>query len=167
MAQDVGSGDGNAPGGGRVSSLDLRDPKDMALARTAMKRWPKRWRGLTDEFKDQCLSDLSAASDAARVKLLDSEAALEAAKVLAAVAKTAVAMEAQVQADEHLEEKNDRLDAGMVTDRVAHTRETTANELIDEAIALGAVDLLPVALQPVARKRIEERSSAGGAAANG
>ena len=38
----------SAQGGAKFNALDPNDPKDQALVRSAMKRWPKRWRGLDD-----------------------------------------------------------------------------------------------------------------------
>jgi len=103
------------PGGAKSSSIDATNEKDRGLIRQAMKNWPKRWGGLDAEFKAQIVEDLKVAS--ASAKTLDDPQA--AAQILVSVAKTAVAMEGQQQADDHLADKNERLDAGLLTENCA------------------------------------------------
>jgi len=77
-----------------------------------MTRWPNRWRGLTDSFKERVVRDLEWAAEQARM----ADDPIAGAKVMASVAKTVVAMEGQQQADDHLADKNARLDAGKPTE---------------------------------------------------
>lgn len=105
--------------GGAGTSLDMASEKDRALIRTAMKRWPKRWRGLTDAHKDSFANGLVVANEAA-VKMIadpthDPDLRLKAISAAASCARTAVMMEGQNQADEHEEEKCRRLDSGSPT----------------------------------------------------
>lgn len=93
-------------------AIDVTTLKDQGLVRRAMKEWPRRWRGLSDSFKERCVRDLEWAAEQARM----ASDPLEGAKVLASVTKTVVAMEAQQQADDHLADKNARLDAGKPTE---------------------------------------------------
>ena len=102
--------------GGAGTSLDLTTEKDRGLVRTAMKSWPKRWRGLTAEFKDKIIEDLETVRKRATEFPETMSDPLNGAKVLLSVAKTAAMMEAQHQSDEHLEDKNSRLDAGQSTE---------------------------------------------------
>jgi hypothetical protein len=131
--------------GGQGEMLPLSDPHhirgDAVMVKRAIReRWP------IDAEKREKL-----ANRAAELGLADD------VDTSAAGLRLVVAMVGQNQADEHLADKNARLDAGLATDRVAHSREMTARELVDEAIRLDAVAFLPAALQPVAQKIIEER----------
>lgn len=91
------------PSGGAASSLDLSDVRDQALARQAMKNWPKRWAGLSEEFKNRCAQQLKIAIDEAdALAMTGPEGVADAAKIRLSVVKTAVAMEGQNQADEHM-----------------------------------------------------------------
>ena len=116
-------GNGNAPigagGAGITKNFDMTTDKDRGTIRNLSERWPARWRGVSSEFKEQIVKDLSAASDTARVKLQSETEALGAANTLASIARTVVAMEAQQPADDHLQDKNARLDAGLATERLA------------------------------------------------
>ena len=105
---------------GGVSAIDLTDEKDRGMVRNAMRHWPRRWAGITADRKAAFVDGLVEANEAARKLVKDGEAdiVLKAAGTLASVARTAAMMEAQVQADEHLEDKNARIDAGLATDRV-------------------------------------------------
>lgn len=91
------------PSGGASSGLDLTNPRDQGLARQAMKNWPKRWRGLTPEFKDRCAKQLQIAIDEAdALAMTGPEGVSDAAKIRLSAVKTAAMMEAQNQSDEHL-----------------------------------------------------------------
>lgn len=103
------------PTGQGQSSIDATQETDRAMIRHAVRNWPRRWAGLDDEFKRQVVKDLGMASDHART-LPDPIAA---AQILVSVAKTAAMMEGQHQADEHLADKNARLDAGKLTENIA------------------------------------------------
>jgi len=64
---------------------------------------------------------LEEAHDTARAIMkgaIDAKDQLDAAGLVLSAVKTAAIIEAQNQADEHLEDKNARLDAGALTDRV-------------------------------------------------
>ena len=124
MDADSSINGSNAPiegGGVRAPALDMTTEKDRGMVRMAANRWPKRWRGLTPEFKDRLCEDLLLAANIARrvgESTVDDEVALKAANALASVVKTGYSMEAQIQADEHLQDKNERLDAGKLTESV-------------------------------------------------
>ena len=108
----------------RKLTLDLTDEKDRGLVREAMKRWPRRWRGLTEAVKEEMAASLRAANSVA-IQLAqspDPSVALDAAKTITSVVRTAVAMEGQNQADDHLEAKNERLDSGKATENVGLIR---------------------------------------------
>lgn len=98
-----------APGGAR-SNLSMANAKDRAALREAIKRWPKRWRGLTDEFKAECVDGLR---EAMRVARHEGDA-----NAIAGIVRTAAMIEGQNQADEHLLEKYERIDNGQATDKV-------------------------------------------------
>ncbi len=108
--------------GKHFASLDFTTEKDRGLLRTAMKWWPARYRGLDDEFKAETVKDLQISRETARKVAANPETAdmaLRACATLSSVAKTVVMMEDQVQKDQHLQDKNARLDAGLLTERVA------------------------------------------------
>lgn len=108
--------DSTIAGGGGASALNLTTEKDRGLARTAMRRWPKRWRGLSEEFKERCVKELQVALDEAN----EADKPEVAAGIRVSAVKTAVMMEGQHQADDHLDEKYNRLDHGQDTESVAH-----------------------------------------------
>lgn len=123
-------------GGADSPALDMTTEKDRGTVRMATKRWPKRWRGLTPEFKDRLCEDLLLAANIARrvgESTCDDEVALKAANALASVVKTGHAMEAQEQADEHLADKNARLDAGQLTENVGLQTPMKYIEGVDES----------------------------------
>ena len=69
---DAGKDTGGSPtasgGAGYVpdgSALDMTDPKDQAMARSAIARRPARWRGITAERKEKWVAQLVQAGDAA------------------------------------------------------------------------------------------------------
>ncbi len=105
-------------------SLDMGDEKDRAMTRMAMRRWPRRWRGLTDAVKDELAESLRMANEAAqRLAANDNpEIALEGVKMIPSIVRTGVLMEGQCQADEHLADKNERLDTGKATENVGILR---------------------------------------------
>lgn len=90
--------------GGDGSSLDLSGERDRGLIRKAVRQWPKRWAGLTPEFKARCMSQLAIAIDEAdQIAMTGPEGVAEAAKIRLSVVKTATAMELQNQKDDHAE----------------------------------------------------------------
>ena len=101
-----------------TSSLDPSDEKARGLVRKAI---AQRWPGLDEKARGEFVEGLKVANEAMQkgVKAANSVAdAAAAARALASIVKTAAAMEQQQQADDHLADKNDRLDTGKLTDRV-------------------------------------------------
>lgn len=85
--------------GGADSALDLTTEKDRGLVRTATKRWPARWRGLSPEFKDKCVEQLNKAmEEVGQVQDLEKRVSLR-----ASLTKTATLMVGQEQKDDHKE----------------------------------------------------------------
>ena len=108
----------NTSGGAPLASVDLvNSEKDRGLVRT-LARSGKRW-GITEEVRTQVVSDLVLASKTARETIIyaDPKAGCD---VLTSVAKTFAALDKLNQADEHLADKNERLDSGKATELV-HT----------------------------------------------
>ena len=85
------------------------------MIRTLATRYPKRWGGVSDEVKARVVGELVAALD--EVPQVDKPE--KRADIRASVARTFAMIEAQNQADDHLAEKNARLDAGKPTEGVA------------------------------------------------
>lgn len=100
-------------------SLNMGNDKDRGLVREAIKRWPDRWKAVREDIKTNIVNGLDEASTAAREAMRegDPDHKLRGAHVMASVAKTLVAIEAQRQADDHEIEKYARLDNGQATDR--------------------------------------------------
>ena len=110
-----------ASGGAGFAAIDPADPKDQAMVRKAAKRWPKRWSGIDDAKKTRFVEGLAAAHDKAMSTMQDShdpELAMQAASLVLSAVKTAAVLEGQNQADDHMEEKNARIDEGKATERV-------------------------------------------------
>lgn len=108
---DVGAskpvaGEGDTPST-MVGSLDLSTRKDRGILRKSIER---RWPGLTMELRAEAVQCLKAAMELAK-NAGDHRAMLDSVKTVAA-------LESQQQADEHLAEKNARLDSGLPTDGV-------------------------------------------------
>lgn len=101
----VPHGEGQAT---RFKSLDLSNPKDVALLRSSVKR---RWPGLDEDSRAEAVECLKAAMRGAR-----SAGDL---RLLLESVKTYAVLEGQHQADEHLAEKNARLDEGLPTDGIS------------------------------------------------
>jgi len=107
-------------GGG---GIDATDPKDQAAMRKAMTSWPARWRGITPERKEKWVAQLVQAGDAASdlvESAADAETRLSAIGAMTSVVRTAAMIEGQNQNDDHLRDKNERLDAGKATENVNH-----------------------------------------------
>lgn len=99
----------------RVGNLDMaRDEDRRLLSRSVTDGQPqskrRRWNDVDDDFKAQAVKALKVAMRLALEKG-DHRAA-------AGCVDTLARLEAQNQADEHLAEKNARLDAGKATERV-------------------------------------------------
>lgn len=86
------------------NAIDAGSVKDQASIRSAIRRWPKRWKGIDEAKKQKWLEQLEVAGDSVQELLSshDPGMRMEAAKVVVSVVKTATAMEGQNQADEHL-----------------------------------------------------------------
>ena len=91
----------------KFKSLDLADPKDVALLRSSVKR---RWPGLDEDSRAEAVKCLKAAMAGAR-----SEGDL---RLMLEAVKTHAALEAQHQTDDLMADKNFRLDAGKLTEAV-------------------------------------------------
>lgn len=125
MVSETGNNGSTTPidSGGAQSALDLSNERDLGAIRRAIARWPKRWRGLTDDRKDRLLAQLNAAGEIAYQCLDDPNQALDAAKTVASIAKTMAVMEGQEQKDQHaiLERMAPSLHAHEHTVEVIHT----------------------------------------------
>lgn len=88
------------PGGGTSGGLDLRDPKDQALLRQAIERWPGRWRGLDAAKRTRFLRQLEIAIDEADVLAQNPETLSRAAELRVSVVKTAVAIDTVQQRED-------------------------------------------------------------------
>jgi uncharacterized protein with PhoU and TrkA domain len=89
-------------GGQGEDALDMTKRGDRVMLRSAIRRWP-----LDDARKARYLARLDEALEIA-----------DSARDIASVVRTAVAMEACNQADEHLDAKNQRIDEGKPTEAV-------------------------------------------------
>ena len=107
----------NGSGGG-FSTLDPTSPKDQALIRKVAERAGSRW-PISGEARAKVVAGLEKAMDAADALLAAGEAR-DGGNLHASVAKTFAVLDKLNQADEHLEDKNARLDAGKATELV-HT----------------------------------------------
>lgn len=108
---------GNASGGAG-SALDMSNERDRGLVRKSLANRPKRWAGVTDEVKAAVVAGLSKAMHTATVHIDNGVDPLDAAKVMASVAKTFEALEAQCQKDEHRADDMARLDNGQATQAI-------------------------------------------------
>lgn len=108
-----------APGGAStvVGSLDMADQRDQGLVRRAAAGHTykkKRWPGIDDTLKRKVVNALEVAIE---ISVEDRDA-----NGINGAAKTISVLEGQNQADEHVEEKYRRLDAGQATEGVQHVR---------------------------------------------
>lgn len=97
-----------------VRGLDMRDDGDRGLVRkTTDPKRAKRWR-VPEDFKDEAVAALRNA--------LQMELARDRpdARAVRGIVDTLAKLEGQNQADEHLEDKNRRLDEGRATEAVEH-----------------------------------------------
>jgi uncharacterized protein (DUF2461 family) len=95
--------------------------EDQAAIRNAIRKWPKRFEAINEERKRKWIEGLDEASRIAwALGVTDPKAA---ADIHVSVAKTGVSMEKLNQEDEHLKDKNDRLDEGKATEMIAIVRE--------------------------------------------
>jgi len=102
------------PGGARCA-LDMTDERDRGMVRKALMKRPRRWAGVDADFKAQMVEGLKEAAAVARECIAAKVDPLDAAKVIASVVRTAVAIEDQCQKDEHRAEDQERIDSGKAT----------------------------------------------------
>lgn len=93
------------PQGGAPSSLDLSNPKDRGLLRVAMADWPKRFRAITPEKRDNWVNELEDVR-ATIVNIATKPDAPDAMKLDAArefnnCIRTSAMLDAMQQKDEH------------------------------------------------------------------
>ena len=91
-------------------SLDMSNRYDRAAVRRVANQAGKRW-AVTDEFKAELIQALRAATAIAMANGVSRD--------INDCVKTAAVLEGQNQADQHLDEKNARLDEGKPTESVA------------------------------------------------
>ena len=119
--------------GGQGGESILSNPKhvqsDAKMISMALRRW-----GLPPALKAKLISKIDAHLDLA-----------DDGRVIAALGKVLTTMEGQNQADDHLAEKNDRLDTGKPTERVsidderrAATRKMLAHPELRSALIAAA-----------------------------
>ena len=110
-----------------VKSLDMRKRSDRELLRKSVtppeKSHRQRWPGLDDEFKGDAVNALKAALKVAQARMnglveVGGELVPGSPRDVDSIVRTIAALEAQHQADEHLEDKNKRLDEGLSTENV-------------------------------------------------
>ena len=107
----------------------MTDERDRGMVRESLKRGKKRWAGVDDAFKAEMVAGLKEAAAIARECIATRVDPLDAAKVIASVVRTAVAIEDQCQKDEHRADDMARIDAGKPTTAVklyAHDAPTHA-----------------------------------------
>lgn len=92
----------NLSGGG---ALDLSDPRDRAAIRNAIKEWPKRFRAITPEKRDNWVNDLedarATAKDIADGDGTPMEMKLQAVQVVRSCVQTSGMLDTMQQRDEH------------------------------------------------------------------
>jgi len=96
----------------------MTDERDRGMVRRALTKHPRRWAGVDAAFKAEMVAGLKEAADVARKCIAAGVDHLDAAKVIASVVRTAVAIEDQCQKDEHRAEDMDRIDSGKATQAV-------------------------------------------------
>lgn len=84
--------------GGAGTVLDMSNGQDRGLVRQTIANRPKRWRGVSEAVKDQCILQLKIAME--EVGAIDDQA--ERVKARCSIAKTLVMIEGQNQKDEHV-----------------------------------------------------------------
>ena len=104
--------------GGAKCALDMTDERDRGMVRRALTKHPRRWAGVDAAFKAEMIEGLKEAAAVARECIATRVDPLDAAKVIASVVRTAVAIEDQCQKDEHRAEDHARMDNGQATQAV-------------------------------------------------
>lgn len=87
-----------------VDNLDMGSKADRVIVRTALKRW-----GVSDDLKARLIEKTAHALELA-----------EKPREIVSIGKLLKDLESQNQADDHLADKNARLDDGKPTDAVEH-----------------------------------------------
>lgn len=122
---------------GRGEAIDLTDPKDQAMVRRFIRQCPTAWRTVDKRLKAKWVGQLEAAGDSAmrimqnpvetkagefgeQHEVMSPSLELAAAKVVASVVKTGMAIEGQNLKVRMKREEYDRLDAGKATNRTEH-----------------------------------------------
>jgi hypothetical protein len=93
----------------------MTSEKDRGMVRRSIERGKRRWAGVDDVFKAEMIEGLKEAAAVARQCISAKVDPLDAAKVIASVVRTAVAIEDQCQKDEHRAEDHERIDSGKAT----------------------------------------------------
>lgn len=117
-----------AQGGATARGLDMTDERDRGLARRAFGgNGHKRW-GVTDADKGDFLKALRVALRYA-IEAKDNRG-------IRGCVDTLVKIEGQIQADEHLDDKNARIDGGRATEAIGFVggREAAKKILSDPAL---------------------------------
>ena len=109
---------GQSDTGGAGCALDMTSEKDRGMVRRSIERGKRRWAGVDDAFKAEMIEGLKEAAAVARECIATRVDPLDAAKVIASVVRTAVAIEDQCQKDEHRAEDHARMDNGQATQAV-------------------------------------------------
>lgn len=101
MASNNGNGVHVSPiaSGGASIALDLKTEADRGALRTAIKRWPKRYRAITPEFADQLVHQLEEAME----EVSDIEDIAKRVDARTSIARTGAMMIGQEQKDDHAE----------------------------------------------------------------
>jgi hypothetical protein len=104
-------GSGGAP---RAMTLDLTNEKDRAMVRNAAVRRPARWRTVDEGFKDLMAQQLVlAVGDAKEI-----QDPFQRASVRTSITRTGALLVGQNQADDQINDENERLDSGKASGRV-------------------------------------------------
>lgn len=126
-------------------ALDLTKPKDVAALRKAIAQRPKRFRtsGLREKAEtvvaqamEIAMGEMSnpdtGSTDEAKEALARRK--VKGAELGASLAKTVVDMEKVVQADDHLDDKNQRLDEGKATENLGITKTYVVEQEIADRV---------------------------------
>lgn len=119
--------------GGAGSSLDMNNPRDVLMVKRAIRDRPLRWAGVTAAVKQSIVDGLLDANETAQRLMHQAqsvEEAMSAARVVASVGSTFVAIEGQNQKDEHRADDLDRIDGGKATQAIKlYGRETPVDDV--------------------------------------
>ncbi len=151
--------------GGAPSTLDMSIAKDRAILRDAMRQWPKRFRAITPEKRDNWVNDLedvrATAKNIADNGTLPAELRLKAADSVRACVLTSGMLDSMQQKDEHA------LAAGRLKDqhhlerlaqeeRLSSERAKAGQPNVNVAVQVQIVDVPSPPLPDVRRRSITE-----------